>query len=379
MDIKPPPKRPLGPVAKPTPAIAPPTPLKSLPEHTMMKIKRSRPWWQWVLAGTTGLVVILVVASTSWYVWATQPLDRRSDQEIRITVESGDSPIVIAETLKDHGIVRSATAVRVYTELTGTKNKLQAGGYSLSPSQSVADIVDHLVKGKTDDFSLTIPPGVTLKALREELKKYGYTDDEISQAYEATYTSPLLVDKPSGVSLEGYIFPETFKVDPNSNLQDLFKRSFAELYADLQQDGLVAKFKSHGLNIHQALTLASIVQKEVSNPADQKQVAQVFYSRLANNIPLGSDVTFMYAAELMDVPASVGLDSPYNTRKYGGLPPGPIANMDLSALQAIANPAPGDYLYFVAGDGQYKGQIFYSHTDEEHQANIEKYCHDLCN
>lgn len=379
MDIKPPPKRPLGPVAKPpVPAIEAPKPIKALPEHSL-KIKRARPWWQWAVVATTGVVVITMVAAASWYVWAVQPLDRQSSQRIRITVEPGDSPIVIADTLKKSGIIRSAAAVRVYTELTGTKNKLQAGGYSLSPSQSIADIVDHLIKGKTDDFTLTIPPGITLKQLRTELKKFGYADDEIDQAYDATYDSPLLADKPTQASLEGYIYPETFKVDPNSNLQALFSRSFDELYTNLQQDGLIAKFKSHGLNIHQALTLASIVQKEVANPADQKQVAQVFYSRLAAGMPLGSDVTFMYAAELMGVSPSVGLDSPYNTRKYGGLPPGPIANMNLSAIQAVADPAAGDYLYFVAGDRQYQGQVFYSRTDAEHQANVAKYCHDLCN
>lgn len=378
MDIKPPPKRPLGPVAKPVPQIEPPKPVKFLPEHSL-KIKRHRPWWQWVVAGTTGLVVIVIIAAASWYAWATQPLDSQSDQKIRVSVEPGDSPILIANNLKKHGVVRSSAAVRVYTELTGTKDKLQAGGYSFSPSQSIADIVDHLVKGKTDDFTLTIAPGITLKQLRAELKKYGYSDGEITQAYEASYDSPLFADKPAGTTLEGYIFPETFKVDPNSDLQVLFKRSFDELYADLQQGNLIAKFKSHGLNIHQGLTLASIVQKEVSNTTDQKQVAQVFYSRLAAGMPLGSDVTFMYAAEQMGVAPSIGLDSPYNTRKYGGLPPGPIANMNLSALQAVADPAPGDYLYFVAGDRDYSGQIFYSRTDAEHQENVAKYCHDLCN
>ena len=383
MDIKPPSKRPLGPVAKPVPRIEPPKPLKSLPEHSLkisnLKIKRPRPLWQWMIVGMSALVVIIAVAVLSWYAWATQPLDRQSDQKIRISVESGDSPILIANNLKKHGIVRSSTAVRVYTEITGTKDKLQAGGYSFSPSQSVADIIDHLVKGKTDDFTLTIPPGITLKQLRSELKKYGYSDDEITQAYEATYDLPLFADKPANATIEGYIFPETFKVDPNSSLQELFKRSFTELYADLQQENLIEKFKSHGLNIYQGLTLASIVQKEVSDGSDQKQVAQVFYSRLAAGIPLGSDVTFMYAAELMGVAPSVGLDSPYNTRKYGGLPPGPIANMNLSALQAVADPAPGDYLYFVAGDGDYNGRIFYSRTDAEHQENVAKYCHDLCN
>jgi len=127
--------------------------------------------------------------------------------------------------------------------------------------------------------------------------------------------------------------------------------------------------------LYQGITLASIIQREVSGTKDQSQVAQVFYSRLAQGTPLGSDVTYQYAAKKLGVTPSPSLDSPYNTRKYAGLPPGPIATPGLSALQAVATPAPGDYLYFLSGDDNV---TYFARTDAEHEANIQNHCHKKC-
>ncbi len=113
----------------------------------------------------------------------------------------------------------------------------------------------------------------------------------------------------------------------------------------------------------------------MANPADQKQVAQIFYKRLGEDIPLGADATFVYAAKKLGVTPSVDLDSPYNTRVHAGLPPGPISTPGLSALQAVAQPAPGDYLYFVSGDD---GQTYFARTQEEHEANAAQYCKVNC-
>ncbi len=101
----------------------------------------------------------------------------------------------------------------------------------------------------------------------------------------------------------------------------------------------------------------------------------MFYNRLKHNLPLGSDVTFIYAARQLGVTPSPDLNSPYNTRIHKGLPPGPISNMTISALEAVAHPAPGNYLFFVAGDD---GTIHFARTAQEHEQNIQKYCHNLC-
>ena len=148
------------------------------------------------------------------------------------------------------------------------------------------------------------------------------------------------------------------------------------------KNNLVEGFKQQGLTLYEGITLASIVQRESITPpdtsepsADQKQIAQVFYSRLAAGMTLGSDVTYQYAADKLGVARDVNLDSPYNTRRYKGLPPGPIASPGLTALKAVAAPAAGDYLFFLTGDDNI---TYFAHTDAEHKANIINHCAKNC-
>ena len=153
------------------------------------------------------------------------------------------------------------------------------------------------------------------------------------------------------------------------------KRTFAEYYKVVQQEKLVQGFARHNLNLYQGITLASIIQREASSPQDQKQVAQVFYSRLAIDMTLGSDVTYQYIADKTGVQRSPDLDSPYNTRRFPGLPPGPIATPGLTALQAVASPATGDYLYFLSGDDNV---TYFAVTNAEHESNIVDHCKVKC-
>lgn len=335
------------------------------------------------LSLTVAAVVVLVGAGAlGWYKWAIGPVSTTADTQ-SFTVASGEMPAVIAQHLEQARLIRSAFAFEMYAKIHGVANSLQAGTYELSPGQTVASILEELVKGQNTTRDIFIPPGLTLKQLADptiqgSFAAQGFSAQEIQQAFSATYTTPLLKDKPADASLEGYIFPETFQIKSGDTLQSVVQRSLDELYARLSQGGLIEKFASRGLTIHQALTLASIVQKEVTNVDDQRQVAQVFLKRLSEGMMLGSDVTFMYAANQAGVAPSVTIDSPYNTRKYVGLPPGPIANMNLSALEAVADPASGDYLYFVAGDGDDNGKTFFSTTYEEHEAAIAAHCHTLC-
>jgi len=378
MDILPPPKRPQPAQSTQTPL--PPVIILEKPQQTPAPYQpkhysRKPRWPLWILAAL-GLFVVLALGVIGWYQWSLRPVDAQSDRTAHVLVEDGDSSATVIDKLNTAGVIRSRLATRLYIELSGTKQVLKAGGYIVSPKQGLAEMIQHIALGKTDEQLVTIPPGRTLKQLSSDLKQYGYTDQNISEAFEARYNSPLLASKPADATLEGYIFPESFSVSVSTPLNDLFERSFDELYARLQKDGMIEKFKARGLNLHQAMTLASIVQKEVSNPIDQRQVAQVFLKRLSMNISLGSDVTFEYAAAQHGVTPAVDIDSPYNTRQRTGLPPGPIANMNYEALQAVADPAPGDFLFFVAGDD---GTTYYSHTIEEHEANTAAHCHTLCN
>ena len=325
----------------------------------------------------TAVVAALCAASVAWYSWAISPASEEPTS-VRVVVAPGDTSVSIAEVLHEHDLIRSRLAFNLYTQLSGTRSKLQAGGYVLSANQSVATIVEHMTSGKTDELNITILPGMTLAELRERFKQDGFSDDEIDIAFNATYNHPLLATMPAGATLEGYLYPETYRMNADQTLQALFERVFDEMYDTLQEKKYLEEFAKRKLTIHQAVTLASIVQKEVTDPVDQKQVAQVFLRRYSEGIQLGSDVTYMYAAEQTGAKASPSLDSPYNTRKYVGLPPGPISNMNPSALEAVAFPAPGDFLYFVAGDGPDEGKTFFAHTEAEHNANIAAHCRVLC-
>ena len=164
--------------------------------------------------------------------------------------------------------------------------------------------------------------------------------------------------------------------------EEILNSTFKEFYTKIQENNLVKGFADHGLNLYQGITLASIVQREIKNPldqknpsSDQKQAAQVFYSRLKINMLLGSDVTYQYIADKTGVARDPTLDSPYNTRQNPGLPPGPISSPSLSALLAVANPANTDYLFFLAGDD---GVIYFARTNAEHDANISDHCKVNC-
>ncbi len=333
----------------------------------------------WVVRVVAGIIITFILLSTVLFFWYKQQLqskDFRGETKIRFSIAKGESVAEISRGLEKKGIIKSGLAMQWYLRFERSASTLQAGRYALSPRLSVPDLVKHLESGKTDLFMITILPGSTISAIKKKLLSYGYSDKEIDAALRFDYKHPLLADRPAGQSLEGYIFPETFEMQSTANLESLFMRDFDTLYDRLKTDGLIERFKARGLNLHQALTLASIIQKETSLASDQTQVAQVFYRRLELDMKLETDPTFIYAAEIMGVEPSVRLDSPYNTRLYKGLPPGPIGNMEYTALLAVAEPANTDFLYFVAGDD---GTNYFSHTLEEHEAYVQKYCRKLCN
>ncbi len=287
--------------------------------------------------------------------------------------------------LSEKNFIRSQLAFDIYTRLKGVRSRLQAGTYSLSRSESTRDIVGHLMAGQRDQITITFYPGATLRDLsgpdenKEDAKsvllKAGYKEEEIEAAFAKQYSHPLFADKPEGTDLEGYVYGETYKFDSGSTAEQVLTGTFDHFYKDITDNNLLEGFKRQNLNLYQAVTLASIIQREVSGANDQRQVSQIFLLRLKRGMMLGADATYKYAAKKLGVPPALDLNSPYNTRKFAGLPPGPIAVPGLSALQAVANPAPGEYVYFVSGDDDVN---YFAKTFEEHEANIRKHCHKKC-
>ena len=345
------------------------------PKHGLRRIKsRKLTRFAAIVIATVTVIAVGAIAG-GWYAWALLPLDTADNNHVRVTIQSGAQPSQIAKQLKDAHIIRSSYAFQIYARTSGKENKLQAGTYAFAASQSVRDIVTHLTSGKTDEFSVTILPGNTLKDIKSMLQGHGYSTSEIDSAFAATYTSDLVAMRPPGASLEGFFYPDTYNVLSDESLQTIFERIFEHFSSVISQNSLAPGFAEHGLSVYQGIILSSIVQREVSNPSDQKKVASVFYNRLDRDMTLGSEVTFRYGAALLGVEPTTTLDSPYNLYIHKNLTPTPIGSPQLSAMQAVANPANTTFLYFLTGDD---GITYFANTDAQHQANIKQHCQLNC-
>lgn len=321
------------------------------------------------------LVSLLTAAGAALYNSLLAPVTSDKEKYIKVTIAFGSSPANIAETLYAKGVIRSQWAFGIYAKLSGNENKLKAGSYNLSPSLSTPKIIEHIVEGKEDTINVTFLPGDTLANGRKNLIDSGYSAEEVDKALKAVYDRPLFASKPKGSDLEGYLYGETISFSLADSVATVLGRFFDEYEAFIKKNDLEAKYEKQGLTLFQGITLASIVQRETSNPESQRQVARVFMNRMQIGMNLGSDVTYQYAAKKLGVPPNPNLDSPYNTRRYVGLPPGPIASPGNSALISVANPAENDYLYFLAGDDN---KMYYAKSDTEHNQNIVKHCQIKC-
>ncbi len=305
-------------------------------------------------------------------------------------IESGASVGDVAVSLKNAGLIRNSIVFQIYFRLNYSESTIKTGQYELTKAMTIDQIINLIVDGKGGDvFSFTFNPGENIRDLRAKLVKLGYDGAEIDEAlqkpYEGAY-SWIFEGRPEDAGLEGYLFGETYEFYQNDTVQTIIERMLTEMAKVIKENDLQAKFEAQGLNLYQGITLASVVQKEANNAADQARVAQVFYNRLAQGMNLGSDVTTQYAVDLVDPNREIytnnadalQIDSPYNTRLYAGLPYGPISNPGLSALKATATPdsEASNYLFFLTGDD---GMMYYSTTDAEHQQNIIDHCAELCN
>ncbi|MDD3035405.1 MAG: endolytic transglycosylase MltG [Candidatus Saccharimonadaceae bacterium] len=339
----------------------------------------------WALIVIFSLVIIPLVGGIIWYNIQLAPVSVGIANYKKVTIAPGSTSGQIGEQLKKQALIKNSLVFDMYSRLAKKNNLLRAGTYRLSPTETTPQIVQHLVEGSSlDTFDITFYYGATLVDNTDNKNKYdvttvlskaGYTDEEITSAFKADYSSPLFADKPISADIEGYVYGDTYNFNSGVSVGEILQKTFDEFYSVIQKNNLIEGFARHNLNLYQGITLASIVQREASNPDDQKKVAQVFYSRLSMGMSLGSDVTYQYIADKTGIARDPMLDSPYNTRRYTGLPPGPISSPGLTALLAVADPADTDYLFFLAGDD---GITYFAHTEAEHEANIINHCQINC-
>ena len=306
----------------------------------------------------------------------------------------------IAENLKKAGLIRSDFAFKTYLKLSSKSAKIKAGVYSLRANLSAKEIVEQMEKGvaSSEVFNLTVLPGETLKEIKQKLIKLGYLSEQIDTALLKKYDSPVLKGlydnegkltnpaQPANVSLEGYLYGETYQFYKGETVEHIFETMINQLNSVVVANNIEEKFQKRGFSLREGLILASIIQKE-AHSEDMPGVSMVFQNRLKVGMTLGSDVTATYAADLVNPNRDrndpnnnlrvLETDNLYNTRKHTGLTPGPICSPGITAILAVAEPDENkkSMRYFLTGDD---GKMYYSVTDSEHTQKIRDYCQKLC-
>ena len=306
----------------------------------------------------------------------THPLDSNGSEQ-QFTIEPGESVPSISIRLEEVGLIRSAVAFRSYLIYTGLDTSIQAGDYTLSPALSIIDIARELQDATPEQVNFVILPGWRMEEVAASLLTSGLdiTPEEFLRIASSAPPGPDFL--PASISTEGFLYPDIYILSREATAEQLvqeFLRNFElHLTVDLREG-----FARQGLDVYQAVTLASIVQREAVVPEEQPQIASVFINRLNVGMKLDSDPTAQYALGYNSIQgtwwsnplsaADLQVDSPYNTYIYPGLPPGPIANPSLTALRSVAFPAETPYYYFRArcdGSGLHEFAV----TFEEHLQN----------
>lgn len=322
-----------------------------------------------------------------------------------IEISAGESVKQIANNLKQADLIRNPLAFELYARINNLHAKLKTGKYSFRKTMSARAIAKQLVNGvvSSDVFNLTILPGTNLlgdkgksqTGIIHQFRTLGYSEEEINQALTKHYNNPVLKglyadeaklsnpDIPAKLALEGYLYGETYQFYNHEKLENVITTILNQFNDVVVSNQLEEKFKARGFTLREGITLASIIQKE-ARTEDMPGVSMVFQNRLKQGIALGSDVTATYAADITGIDRTnatnadiLAVNSLYNTRKFPGLPPGPIAVPSKAALLAVAEPdsSKASMLYFLTGDD---GLMYYSSTDAEHNQKIRDHCQKLC-
>ena len=328
--------------------------------------------------------LILLLIAALWLAWAlVLPLAPPGPQVLLFS--SGSSSKVIAAQLQSAGIVRSRFAFQLLHHAL-PKRLLKAGEYRFDGPASGIAVFRRLVRGDVVIHTVVVPEGYNMFEIAAAIEAAGLGRKEDFLAVATGETGLVHDFDPQAQSLEGYLFPDTYRFTRTMSMREMaaamvrrFRKESQAL--GLQQDGLQQDgLEQRGLrqDAHRVVTLASIVEKETAEPGERAEIASVYSNRLAKNMALAADPTVVYAAQLRGgyrgtiYQSDLQSDSPYNTYRFAGLPPGPIANPGAASLRAAMQPAQTGYLFFVAaGDGS--GRHHFSATFEEHERNVVAY------
>ncbi len=330
------------------------------------------------------LVASLAILGTAIFeFYLRAPAD--NSQKITFVIEQNSGARRISGDLSEKKLIGSKLFFEIYVWLTGTDRGFKAGSYELSPGMNIRNLVTVLTRGEGDkERVITIPEGWTLRDIRKYLAGSGvknmanfdYFAGVSAAATPAVYDwsgeFSFLKSKPQELGLEGFLFPDTYRIFANAAAEDVIRKMLQNFEHKFDAQ-LLTKAQAAKISIFEVVTLASVVEREVQNPDDMAKVAGIFLRRLRLGMPLQADSTVNYATGKSD-PSILYEDrdfkSPWNTYKYPGLPKGPIGNPGLFAITSVLNPETTPYLYFLTTKD---GRVIYSKTLEEHNIAKSKY------
>lgn len=325
--------------------------------------------WHW------GLLVPFVLAACGLAVAAffrsLAPVNSRDPEPVTITISSGAAAGEIAHQLHSTGVIRSAVAFRLAAGALRYDRRFQVGTYLLKPSMSARQIMEIIASGKTAKKKVTIPEGLTSREIAHRLEASGVcTAQSFLRAVEnppAHLKLPFRLDH----SLEGFLFPDTYLTDVEVSTEQVLGQMVEQFVKQVWEPDQ-KEIETSGLSVHQIVILASLVEREAQVAEERPLIAQVYLRRLSQGMRLECDATVQFALgewKQRLTYRDLSVDSPYNTYRHGGLPPGPICNPGRACIEAVLRPAKTDYLYYVAvGDGRH----YFSRTFAEHEAAQRK-------
>ncbi|MDR2356078.1 MAG: endolytic transglycosylase MltG [Clostridiales Family XIII bacterium] len=305
------------------------------------------------LAFTVLFAVVLAAAAGLWFFaeMNMRPVNAADTANVKVTIPQGAGTLAIAEILKDADLIRNETLFRVKSKTDGLDGRYKAGVYFLTRDMSMRQIMEALETGaKAETNRFTIPEGLTVAETAETLAEAGLIEaaDFIAETETGDFGAYRFLDGAAG-GLEGYLYPETYDVYTDATARDLIDRMLAH-FDKLFTEECYGKAEALGLSVHEIVTIASLIERETRVPEERALVASVIRNRLAKGMPLQIDATVQYALgeqkERLSY-ADLEIDSPYNTYKIEGLPPGPICSPRIECIEAALNPADTDYLYYV--------------------------------
>ncbi|WP_395940686.1 endolytic transglycosylase MltG [Bacillus sp. CH30_1T] len=364
-------------------------------KETLMKKLLERQEEAKVIRKIVGLVIlclVIIIGGTAigGYLYvnsALKPVDPDNTKPVKVEIPIGSGVTSIGNILEEEGIVKNSTVFKYYVKFNN-ESGFQAGSYDLTPSMTLNEIVNSLKTGKVmrkAEFKITIPEGLQLDQIAELIAdKSPYKKEEIvnklndkkwleqlKQEYPALITDEIF-KKEIKRPLEGYLYPATYPFyEKKPSLEAILTKMIAQTNEVLAQNEGAMSDREY--TAHELLTLSSLIEEEATEKADRGKISSVFYNRIEEGMPLQTDPTVLYALgkhKKRTVYKDLEVDSPYNTYKVKGLPPGPIANAGVSSIEAALEPEETEYYYFLASAN---GSVYYSETLEEHNEKKAKY------